>query len=124
MLNDNRMEDALFQNNINANTTKSMFAGSITWKNVPGLATTKKSRVAVMDCGILLSQLAALTTELKSRVKNNPLESATDAYRTILFIVHQVLSCEIIDDRIAGIVKKRQDSHPVPVQLKSHLFIR
>jgi hypothetical protein len=82
------MVEELFQNKINANTTKSMFVGSTTWKNVPGLATIKKSRVAVMDRGILLSQLAALTTELNSRVKNKPLENATEAYRTILFIVH------------------------------------
>ena len=59
-----RMEEDFFQNRINANTIKSTFVGSINWKKVPGLATTKKSRVAVMDCGMLLSQLAALTIEL------------------------------------------------------------
>ena len=45
----NRMEEDFFQNKINANTVKSIFVGSINLKKVPGLATTKKSLVAVMD---------------------------------------------------------------------------
>ena len=58
------MEVDFFQNKNNAKTIKSIFVGSINRKKVPGLATTKKFLVAVMDRGILLSQLAALTIEL------------------------------------------------------------
>jgi len=49
MPNNNRIEEDFFQNKINANTIKSIFVGSINLKKVPGLATTKKSLVAVID---------------------------------------------------------------------------
>gem|GEM_PF-6909857 len=58
------MEGDFFQDIISAITIKKMFVGSINLKKVPGLATTKKSLAAVIECGILHSQLAALTMEL------------------------------------------------------------
>ncbi len=40
----------IYNSIVNAATRiKSIFVGSINWKKVPGLATTKKSLVAVMD---------------------------------------------------------------------------